>query len=170
MLVPAESRAIARYLAEKYAGQGTDLYPKELAQRAAVEQWIEVQGQNFEPPMFAIAIQRWGLPLFFKVPADEAVIAENFKKLEAVLDVYEAHLSKSKYLAGDLFSLADLSHIAMTNFFLYACPDEYAKLFPPRKHVQEWWDDVQSRPSFKKYKNGADEYMTWVLETFCKTA
>ncbi|KAG6556904.1 hypothetical protein Mapa_001319 [Marchantia paleacea] len=39
-------------------------------------------------------------------------------KFEAVLDVYEKRLSESKYLAGDFFSLADLSHITYTYYFI----------------------------------------------------
>ncbi|KAG6743306.1 hypothetical protein POTOM_054258 [Populus tomentosa] len=38
------------------------------------------------------------------------------EKLEKVLDVYERRLSKSKYLAGDNFRLADLSRLPATRY------------------------------------------------------
>ena len=37
-----ESRAIIRYIAKKWADQGTDLVGKDLAQQALTETWLEV--------------------------------------------------------------------------------------------------------------------------------
>ncbi|RLM91620.1 glutathione-S-transferase [Panicum miliaceum] len=42
------------------------------------------------------------------------VVDESQEKLKKVLDVYEAHLSRSKYLAGDFFSFADFNHFPFT--------------------------------------------------------
>ncbi|TYI93358.1 hypothetical protein E1A91_D02G132100v1 [Gossypium mustelinum] len=47
-------------------------------------------------------------------PHDENLIKESEEKLGKVLDIYEERLSKNKYLAGDFFSLADLSHLPFT--------------------------------------------------------
>lgn len=44
-----ESRAICRYLAEKYAGQGTALIPTELKAKAFFEQAAAVEFAHFEP-------------------------------------------------------------------------------------------------------------------------
>ncbi|KAI6673244.1 hypothetical protein NL676_001150 [Syzygium grande] len=69
-------------------------------------------------------------------------------KLRKVLDVYEERLSKSKYLAGDFFSLADLSHLPFTQYLVGKMGKEY--LVRDRKNVSAWWDDISSRPSWKK--------------------
>jgi glutathione S-transferase len=46
---------------------------------------------------------------------DEAVVAAKLAELKStVLPVYEAHLGKNQYLAGDDFSLADISHASYT--------------------------------------------------------
>ena len=45
------------YYAEKYAGQGTSLLGKTLEERALVEQWLEVEGQNFNPHVYALVYQ-----------------------------------------------------------------------------------------------------------------
>ncbi|KAJ1385342.1 Thioredoxin-like superfamily [Sesbania bispinosa] len=45
------------------------------------------------------------------ITPDPKVIEESESKVGKVLDVYEERLSKSKYLAGDFFSLAEISHI-----------------------------------------------------------
>ena len=89
--------------------------------------------------------------LFFAkrgLPADENLIKESEEKLGKVLDVYEERLSKSKYLAGDFFSLADLSHLPFTQYLVG--PMEKEHMIRDRKHVSAWWDDISNRPSWKK--------------------
>nr|GMD70406.1 glutathione S-transferase F11 [Ipomoea batatas] len=54
-------------------------------------------------------------------PSDMSVVKKCAEKLGKVLDVYEERLSKSKYLAGDFFSLADLSHIPSLRFLTNEC-------------------------------------------------
>ena len=141
-----ESRAIIRYYAEKYKSQGTDLLGKTIEERGTVEQWLEVEAQNYHPPIYNLVLH----VLFsdkMGFPADAKVIEESEKNLGKVLDIYEERLSKSKYLAGDFFSLADLSHIPFTNY-LGAMGKMY--LIKEREHVSAWWDDISSRPSWKK--------------------
>lgn len=47
------------------------------------------------------------------------MVGENVDKLRKMLEVYELErLSKSKYMAGDFVSLADLSHFPFTHFFM----------------------------------------------------
>ncbi|KAG4921017.1 hypothetical protein JHK82_049954 [Glycine max] len=68
--------------------------------------------------------------------------------LGKVLDIYEERLSKAKYLAGDFFSLADLSHLPFTHYWINQVKKEY--MVRERKHVSAWWDDISNRPSWKK--------------------
>ncbi|KAL8514097.1 hypothetical protein ACS0TY_013279 [Phlomoides rotata] len=142
-----ESRAIIRYYAEKYRSQGTELLGKTIEERGLIEQWLETEAHNFQPPLYDLVIQllfgpKLGLQL------DQKRAQENEEKLVKVLDVYEERLSNSKYLAGDTFSLADLSHLPFANFLVSTMKKEY--LIRDRKHVSEWWDDISSRPSWKK--------------------
>ncbi|TKY46767.1 Glutathione S-transferase F9 [Spatholobus suberectus] len=102
-----ESRAILRYYAEKYKNQGTDLLGKTMEERGLVEQWLEVEAHNYYPPIFNLVMNILVSPLL-GLPSDPKVIQESEEKLGKVLDIYEERLSKTKYLAGDFFSLADL--------------------------------------------------------------
>ncbi|CAD6272915.1 unnamed protein product [Miscanthus lutarioriparius] len=77
----------------------------------------------------------------------EAVVDENVEKLKKVLEVYEARLSKSKYLAGDFLSLADLSHFTIMHCFMAT---EYAALVEALPHVSAWWEGLAARPAAKK--------------------
>ncbi|KAK1294078.1 putative glutathione S-transferase GSTF1 [Acorus calamus] len=145
-----ESRAMARYVAKKYSS-GTDLLRSGNPGEAAhVDVWLEAEAQHFNPPISTIVYHLVIVPIFGGV-ADEKVVEENTAKLEKVLDVYEERLSKSKYLAGDFFSLADLSHFPYT-YYLMKTPK--ASLVTSRPHLKAWWEAVSSRPAFKKVAAG----------------
>ncbi|CAN1229258.1 Glutathione S-transferase F9, partial [Linum perenne] len=142
-----ESRAIIRYYSEKYKSQGTDLLGKTIEERGLVEQWLEVEAHNYHPHVYNLTLH----VMFASVlgfPADEKLIKESEEKLAKVLDIYEDRLSKSKYLGGDFFSLADLSHLPFTQYLVGPIKKEY--MIKSRKHVSAWWDDISSRPSWKK--------------------
>ncbi|CAK8565473.1 unnamed protein product [Lathyrus sativus] len=142
-----ESRAIIRYYAEKYKNQGTDLLGKTIEERGLVEQWLEVEAHSFHPAIYNLVVQVLFAPLK-GVPSDQKVIEESDEKLKKVLDIYEERLSKTKYLAGDFFSLADLSHLAFGHYLVNQTGR--GNLVRERKHVSAWWDDISRRPSWKK--------------------
>lgn len=70
------------------------------------------------------------------------------QKLEKVFDVYEQRLSKSNYLAGDSFTLADLSHLPGIRYLISEAGLGY--LVTEKKNVNAWWEDVSNRPAWKK--------------------
>ncbi|KAG8375237.1 hypothetical protein BUALT_Bualt10G0079400 [Buddleja alternifolia] len=142
-----ESRAIMRYYAEKYKSQGTDLYGKTMEEKGLIDQWVEVEAHNFQPPLYDLVVQLLFAPKLGVTP-DQNRIKEDEEKLARVLDVYEERLSKSKYLVGDSFSLADLSHLPFTQYLASGLGKEY--MIRDRKHVSEWWDAISNRPSWKK--------------------
>jgi glutathione S-transferase len=140
-----ESRAIIRYLVDKY--ENKSLVGKTVKERALVNQWWEVESQDFNPPTSSIVSQRV-FKAMFGLTCDEQVVKEQVAKLEKVLDVYEAHLSTSKYLAGDFFSLADLSHLPYAFQLVNAAG--LSELFTSRPHVSAWWNNISTRPTFQK--------------------
>jgi len=143
----AESRAIARYVSDKYEGQGTPLFGKTEKERALVNQWLEVESQNYNPVVSTIAYQLVFGPRRGLKP-DEKVVEQQLVKLEKILDIYEEHLAKNEYLAGNFFSLADISHIPYTYLLLHQA--KRGEGITSRKHVKAWWDNISSRPSWKQ--------------------
>ncbi|XP_030474689.1 glutathione S-transferase F12 [Syzygium oleosum] len=142
-----ESRAIIRYYATKYAGRGADLLGATPEERAVVDQWLEVEAHNFNDLAFNLVFHLVISP-HMGLRSDLALVHSSEQKLEKVMDIYEQRLSKSKYLAGDFFSLADLSHLPAIR-----CLTEDAglgHLVKERKFVNAWWEDISSRPSWKK--------------------
>ncbi|PHT32582.1 Glutathione S-transferase [Capsicum baccatum] len=73
---------------------------------------------------------------------------QNEEKLKKVLDVYEKRLGESQYLAGDEFTLADLSHFPNTQYLVNGT--DRAELFTSRENVGRWWGEISSRESWKK--------------------
>ncbi|GLJ46078.1 hypothetical protein SUGI_0970680 [Cryptomeria japonica] len=126
---------------------GTPLLGKTLEERALVEQWLEVEGQNYAEPIYTLVGNLFFAPKV-GLPVDLVAIERDELKLAKVLDIYEDRLSKSKYLAGDFFSLADLSHLPFTYYLVNKIGKEY--LVRDRKHVNAWWEDISSRPAWKK--------------------
>ncbi|KAI5409956.1 hypothetical protein KIW84_055425 [Lathyrus oleraceus] len=134
-------------LYEKYKDQGTDLLGNTIEERGLVEQWLEVDAHSFQPPIYSLVIHVLFAPLR-GVPSDHKLIEESDEKIKKVLDIYEDRLSKTKYLAGDFFSLADLSHLGFGHYLVNQTGR--GNLVRERKHVSAWWDDISSRPSWKK--------------------
>ncbi|OMO81855.1 hypothetical protein COLO4_23394 [Corchorus olitorius] len=142
-----ESRAITRFIAQEYSDKGTQLLLQGSNKSTAVfSVWLEVEAQQFDGASSKLA---WELVFksFFGMTTDAAVVEENQAKLAKVLDVYEARLSKSKYLASDCFTLVDLHHIPNLQCLL-ASPVK--KLIDERPHVCAWVADLTSRPSWAK--------------------
>ncbi|KAK6940953.1 Glutathione S-transferase, C-terminal [Dillenia turbinata] len=142
-----ESRAITGYIAEKFNDTGFDLIRYgDYKEAALVRVWLEVEAQQYNPAIQPIVYQCIVMPRRGK-PSDQKIIDESVEKLGKVLDVYEGRLEKSKYLAGDHFTLADLHHLSYT-FNVMKTP--YASLFTSRPYVKAWWEDISSRPAFVK--------------------
>ncbi|XP_059624629.1 glutathione S-transferase F11-like [Cornus florida] len=142
-----ESRAIIRYYAAKYANKSPNLLGTTLEERALIDQWLEVEAHNFNDLVFAMVLHLVILPGMGQ-RGDMALVHSSENKLKKVLDVYEDRLSKCKYLAGDSFSLADLSHLPAIRYLVNEAGKGH--LVRERKNVNDWWMDISSRPSWKK--------------------
>ena len=143
----AESRAISRHIATKYKTLGPDLLPTPSAK---LETWLEVESHHFYP---AVADLVYELRVRPRLPGgaspDPAVVDGLARKVADVLDVYEAHLAAgNRYLAVDVFTLADVNHMAQ--LLVISLPPRAAELVTARPHVQAWWDEISSRPAWKK--------------------
>ncbi|KAE8727593.1 Glutathione S-transferase PARB [Hibiscus syriacus] len=142
-----ESRAITQYIAHEYSDKGTQLLlPGSNKTMAVLHLWKEVESHQFDPPS-AKLIYELRFKRFVGMTPDSAVVDEHEAKLAKVLDVYEARLAQSKYLAGDHFTLADLHHLPNVEFFKRS---SVKKLFESRPHVAAWVDDITARPSWIK--------------------
>ncbi|KAJ7144223.1 glutathione S-transferase [Mycena epipterygia] len=149
-----ESRAICRYLEEKYPTQGTRLVPTELKAKAWFEQAASIEFSNFEPYARGAYLQAIVQPMLDQ-PIDQAVLAKALADLSERLDVYEAILGK--FLAGDEFTLADLFHMAFAGPLVAGGYDLMTTKGP---NVARWWKDITRRPSWVSLQNGVKSTAT----------
>lgn len=141
-----DSRAIAKYVAETYADKGTALVPSNTKPKAVMYSWMEAEAHQFDPAASKLAWELHYKPMF-GMSTDPAQVEEHETKLAKVLDVYEARLSVSKYLACDCFTLADMNHLPVLH-----CLSNIAakKVLDARPHVAAWAADITARPAWVK--------------------
>ncbi|PAN30689.1 hypothetical protein PAHAL_5G323200 [Panicum hallii] len=147
-LILFESRAIAKYILRKYKSSEVDLLRESDIEAAAmVDVWTEVEAQQYYPALSPVVFECIIFPIVRRTATDQKAVDESLEKLKKVLEVYEARLSKHRYLCGDFFSFADLNHFPFTFYFM-ATP--YASVFDAYPRVKAWWQCLISRPSIKK--------------------
>ena len=141
-----ESRAIMRFITHYYRKPGTELVYEVPKLQGIAATWIDVEDHQFSPPAEKLRQElvdkaKKGLPM------DKEVVAEAEAKLVKVLDVYEERLKHSKYLGGDRFTSADLTHLPYL-YHLMGTPVK--QLFEERPNVSTWCKDILSRPCWSK--------------------
>jgi glutathione S-transferase len=141
--VITESVAICRYFEELYPEPA--LFGRGALGKALVEMWqrrvelhllacVAAAFRHIHPAMV-----EWEVP---QIPEwGEA----NKPKALAFLDVLDKQLETSAFIAGDDYSIADITGLVAIDFFKPAriqIPDHVA-------HVKRWYEAVSSRPSAK---------------------
>jgi glutathione S-transferase len=131
----SESNAMLLYLA-----QGSSYLPTDAWERALVYQWLFFEQYSHEP---YIAVARF----LVKLAGREAEEADRLKGLREggadALGVMEKTLSSSDFLAGNLFSIADIALYAYT----HTAEDGGVDL-SPWSAVRQWLQRVESVPGF----------------------
>lgn len=139
-----ESRAIIRYLDARL--EGPALTPKDLKDRARMEQYISIEQSYFSPASMKVI---WNL-LFKKMMGQEpdmAAVEQGRIDVAKTFDVAERDLATREYLAGSAFSLAD---IVWAPYMHYLGAAGESALIKDRPHVDAWWKRVSGRSSWAK--------------------
>ncbi|CAJ0837468.1 13301_t:CDS:2 [Entrophospora sp. SA101] len=146
-----ESRAICRYLVNKYQGtkNSTILIPKDIQKAALVEQYLSVESLYFDLPSTAINFEEIVAVKYMNREADAEKVKEAKEKIENTLDIYEKFLEGKDYLIGE-YSLADLVHIAniYVNVHKTSAKDVYYDA--KRPNVVKWVKRIFERPAWKQ--------------------
>jgi glutathione S-transferase len=137
-----ESNSIVRYLAGKYDDTGV-LEPKDAHQRALASQWMDWQLSVVGP---AITPAFWGLIRTAPDKRDLAAIKASQDKTVAAMQIADAQLAKTKFLAGDAFSYGDIPVGVMCYRYRQLVPDR-----PATPHLDRWYDAISSRKAFQDH-------------------
>jgi glutathione S-transferase len=158
-LVLFESRAISKYILRKYGTADLDLLGENgsIEELAMVDVWTEVEAQQYYPAISPVVFECIINPFIMGTAAtNQTVVDESLEGLRGVLGIYEARLEKSRYLAGDLVSFADLNHIPFTFYFMTT---PYASVFDEYPKVKAWWERLMARPAVERVcKNMPTEF------------
>jgi glutathione S-transferase len=140
-LIMWESNAILRYLAARY---GKDkFWSDDPRARAPVDQWIDWAGTTFQPEMIGLFVSYWRTPEHQRNP--NAI--RNFQqRCEKSLRLLEAELGKRAYIAGDAFTLADItSGTHLYRYYTMGTP------FPKLPNVETWYKRLQDRAAYREH-------------------
>ncbi len=105
-LALSESNAILQYAAD--VNGASQHYPKDLKQRADINRWMLWEAATWFPSCYVYLVEHVVKPLLGAQP-DASIIgkeAPNWHKLAGILD---ARLARSKWLAGDGVTIADIA-------------------------------------------------------------
>ncbi|XP_026743733.1 glutathione S-transferase D7-like [Trichoplusia ni] len=133
-----DSHAILTYLVEKYGAKQAQLYPKDLQLRSTV-----LQRLFFEASTISAAF----LSIFLEIAMNNGP-GPNAAQLEKSNDVYnilDKYLSKSKFVAADHLTIADLACISTISTMANVSPIDakYEKL-------TAWYKSLSNEEWFKK--------------------
>ncbi|KAK1274631.1 Glutathione S-transferase F11 [Acorus gramineus] len=123
------------------------LLGRDFREQVSTEQWLTIEENQFNPPSSTLVFYLAFAPEM-KLKLDKAQIEKSERDLINVLEVYEQRLSKNRFLAGEEFTLADLSHLPNSHYIINETDRGY--LFSDRKNVSRWWEEISNRPSWKK--------------------
>ena len=134
-----ESRAMARYIDDKAGGP---LTPRDPRSRARMEQWISIETSNFSSPAMKFIYHT-----IFKREQTPEVLATAGAALDTAYGVLERTLSQQPFLAGDTFSIAEIS---FAPYLEYLASTPAASKIAEHPHVAAWWSAVRERPAWRK--------------------
>lgn len=140
-----ESRAIASYIDNTFDGPA--LMPGDPTAAARAEQWISIVNTIMDQSL----VRRYFLagyvyPQREDRDPDAGVIGAVLADVERQLGVLEAALSKSEYLSGDGFSLADINLMPIL-FYLKGTQEAGARI-DNSQTLTDYYARNASRPSF----------------------
>ena len=114
----------------------------EVSEQAIADQWIEFTTTTLLPPLIGCFFQTVRL-----LEADRSAdaLAKHLAALNAALDIVDARLATSKWLAGDTISIADIAAGSpMYRYFTMEIPR------PERAALDGWYDRLTQRAAYRE--------------------
>lgn len=137
-----ESAAICRYLAQV---SNSSLYDGDIYEKAIIDQWIDMMTCHAGRWLGALYFNEFIKPLYFKQEADQAIVSEATEFLSQQLPVIDKQLAKSKYLASDNLTIADLFA-----FSYFQTHEKTSVDLSAYANITAWYDNIKQLPSVAK--------------------
>jgi glutathione S-transferase len=135
-----ESTAIVRYLDRTFPGP--KLWPDESHQAAICDQWVSAVCDSLVNSALRYVANRFG---FLPVPAE--MEAKYLDKTREVVPIFDRQLGRTRYIAGDALTAADLFLVPI--FFYFPDIPELRAIGEAAPNCVRWAREMGSRPSVK---------------------
>ncbi|CAH0589994.1 unnamed protein product [Chrysodeixis includens] len=136
--IVADSHVILTYLVEKYGQSQAQLYPKDIASRATVDQRL-----FFEATIVFGAIRVFMTSIFAEKATEPS--AEVIQKVNEVYKTLETYLSNTKFVALDHLTVADISCASSVSSL-----NEVVPIDAKYEKLTAWFKAVQNEEWYKK--------------------
>jgi glutathione S-transferase len=140
-----ESNAIVQYIASLKPETG--LLPADAKARFKAIQWQFWESQHWDPACAVFMFERVVKKIFRIGEADPAEIAKGEQQMARLGPVLDGQLAKSRYVAGDTMTVADIS-LAAT----FASDTEAGFPVGEYRHLQRWLAEMKALPAWAKTK------------------
>ena len=136
-----ESNTIVRYLTEKY-GAGK-LLPPSPEGHATASRWMDWQLTTLGPAFTPVF---WGLVRTPEEKRDHDAIRSSIEKTARAWKMFDDHLAKNSYAAGDIFTIGDIP-LGILAYRWFKLPIERPEL----KHLSAWYEGLCKRPPYQTH-------------------
>lgn len=129
-----ESGAILKYLGEK---SGNEMYPSDPVQRIKVDQWL-----FYGSATWTTLAQQYGF-FWKRNPEDVPKAKAHYDTvIRDMMATFDRHLGENAYLAGDSYTVADIS--VYPDMHLHGVQDIGLSAYP---NIRRWHDAIEARPA-----------------------
>lgn len=149
-MVLTESNAILQYGADLVGP--TSAYPADLKKRANVNRWLLWETSSWFPSCYVYLVENVVKPLLKSEP-DQAVLDKEAPKWNHLAECLEGQLSKTKWIAGDDVTIADIAIAAPMHL-------ADASKFPLDKypHLKRWLKEgIEQLPAWKNTQGAVNK-------------
>jgi glutathione S-transferase len=138
-----ESNAIVQYLASLRPQSG--LLPAELKARMTAVKWQFWETAHFDPACAIFMFERVVKPLFGRGEASKPELDRGEELMARLCPVLDAALQKTRYVAGDTLTVADISLGATL-----VSADQAKMPIEPYRGIQRWRTELAALPGWIK--------------------
>lgn len=147
-----ESNAILQYAAD--IGKRIDYYPTDLKKRAVVNSWLLWETSVWFPSCYIYLVEFVAKPLLGAQP-DQSIIDAQAPRWNQLATILDTQLSKTKWLAGDKLTIADIAVAAPMHL-------HDAQRLPLDKYpnLKRWMvDGIERLPSWQKTQGAVNKFL-----------
>ena len=141
-----ESKAIATYLDRSFPGP--QLIPTDSRLAGLTEQWVSLVNTVMDPTLIRTYLFAYAAPKTADGKPDHKTIEAVTPAVRLQLGVLDNAVSRTGYLVGDQFTLADINLLPIL-YYIRQLPEGIAAL-APATHLGRYYERHATRPSFAR--------------------